>query len=122
LSQKEIFKYSEGDAWFERNKETLKKRNFDKDPLVAEIRAILNSNLLKNKKINILEVGCGEGSRGQFISEIVDCNFFGIDPSKKAVKAANDKGINAILGSADKLPYEDNQFDIIIYGFCFIFM
>ena len=119
MSQKEIFKQSEGDAWFERNKDVLKKRNFEADPLVLELKHLLNAELIDaNKKIDILEVGCGEGSRGQFISKIIDCNFYGIDPSKKAVKVANSKGIIASQGSADKLPYKNNQFDIIIYGFC----
>ena len=43
---------------------------------------------------------------------------FGIDPSKKAIKIAQELGINAKVGTAEKLPFIDKEFDLIIFGFC----
>ena len=119
MNQKEIFLNSEGDAWFERNKDALKKIDPAVDPLILEIKNLMHLNLIdKPEKIDILEVGCGDGTRSKFISDLMDCNVYGIDPSQKAVKAAVSKGIIATEGTAEKLPYQDGKFDLIIYGFC----
>ena len=42
----------------------------------------------------------------------------GIEPSKKAVNEAKQKGLNVVEGTADNLPFQDNSFDIVIFGFC----
>ena len=119
MSQKEIFLNSEGDAWFERNKDALTKIDPEVDPLILEIKNLMHSKLIgKPEKIDILEVGCGDGTRSKFISDLMDCNVYGIDPSQKAVKAAVSKGIMATEGTAEKLPYQDDKFDLLIYGFC----
>lgn len=119
MDQKQIFKESEGDAWFERNKADLLKKDYKNDPLVIEIINLVQSKLFQDKqKINILEVGCGDGGRGEYISEIIDCNYYGIDPSKKAIEVAKFNGLKASIGSAEQLPYKDNKFDVIVYGFC----
>ncbi len=119
MDQKEIFQNFEGDAWFERNKDALKKIDPEADPLILELKNLMHSKLVdKPKKIDILEVGCGDGTRSKFISDLMDCNVYGIDPSQKAVKAAVSKGIIAAEGTAEKLPYQDDKFDLLIYGFC----
>ena len=119
MDQKEIFKSSEGDAWFLRNKEALKKIDFERDPLIEEIKSLLNSRLsADHDELNILEVGCGDGSRSGFILETFDCNIYGIDPSPKAVESASSKGLNASVGTAENLPYPDKKFDVLIFGFC----
>ena len=119
MDQKEIFKSSEGDAWFSRNKDALRKIDFERDPLIDEIKNLLSSRLTATQdKLNILEVGCGDGSRSGFISEAFDCNVYGIDPSPKAVESANLKGLIASIGTAETLPYPDKTFDILIFGFC----
>jgi ubiquinone/menaquinone biosynthesis C-methylase UbiE len=43
---------------------------------------------------------------------------FGIEPSKKAVAEAVKRGVVAVQGTADFLPYENKSFDILIFGFC----
>ena len=46
-------------------------------------------------------------------------DFFGIDPSKIAFKEIN-KEIILKTGSADNLPFSDNFFDLVVFGFAFI--
>ena len=119
MSQKEIFLNYEGDAWYERNKDALTKIDPEVDPLILEVKNLMHSKLIdKPEKIDILEVGCGDGTRSKFISDLMDCNIYGIDPSQKAIKAAVSKGIVATEGTAEKLPYQDDKFDLLIYGFC----
>ncbi len=59
MKQKSIFLKSEADAWFDRNKENLSKRDFEDDYTVKAILDISKSS--SNKKLKILEIGCGGG-------------------------------------------------------------
>ena len=43
---------------------------------------------------------------------------FGIDPSEQAVHAVSSKGISAQQGTAELLPFDNDSFDIVIFGFC----
>lgn len=119
MDQKKIFKEFEGDAWFERNKATLSNKDYKNDPLATEIINLVKSKTPKdNKKINILEIGCGDGGRGKYILNSISCNYYGIDPSKKAIAVAKSNGLITSVGTAEQLPFEDKKFDIIVYGFC----
>ena len=116
MRQKDIFLNSEGDAWFSRNQQALAERIMpDEDLLICEI---LEVQKLFNTKPRILEIGCGDGTRLAWLKENIDAECFGIDPSEKAVLAANAKGIKALQGTADKLPFDDDSFDILVFGFC----
>ena len=112
--QKEFFLENEGDNWFERNiKNHIPSL---KDPV---IKAILRCTENKsNKKKKLLEIGCGDAKRLSWISENLKFQCYGIEPSKKAVKAAKNKGIKVILGTADKLKFEKEKFDFVVFGFC----
>lgn len=66
----------------------------------------------------ILEIGCGDGGRLAWLHENLGSNVSGIDPSQEAVDSAQKSGVNAKVGTADVLPFEDNSFDIVIFGFC----
>jgi ubiquinone/menaquinone biosynthesis C-methylase UbiE len=113
--QRKKFLKSEGDNYFLRNEEKLFKRDYSKDEIVL----LLKNKINKNKKYNILEIGCAAGDRLIFLKKkFPNCTFFGIDPSKKAINKNKNKNINLKVGSAEKLPYGDKKFDIIIFGFC----
>ena len=80
---------------------------------------IIKENLQKNKiKINkntkLLDVGCGTGLSSDF-----KCKVVGIDPSIELLKIAKhnykgDKSKSFIKAFAEKLPFEDKSFDIVI--------
>ena len=115
MKQKEIFMQSEGDAWFMRNKETVASRKLpESDPILCEILEI--HPRLEN--MSVLEIGCGDGSRLAWLKKNINADCYGIDPSAKAVEAACAKGLNVFQGTADKLPFDDQTFDIVIFGFC----
>lgn len=114
IIQKEVFLNSEGDRWYFRNKDLINRTSIIDDPLFKEILSFFP---IVETKLRVLEIGCGNGKR---LIELKKHGFevSGVDPSKSAVKDAISNGINAIVGTADKLPFENNSFDIIVFGFC----
>ncbi len=72
----------------------------------------LIKTFLKPKKSNkLLDVGCGTG----VTTEPWNCIRCGIDPAKKLIsKARNKVNIEYKLAQAEKIPYDDNEFDYVI--------
>jgi len=75
----------------------------------------------KNKKIKILDIGCGNGRLINFIDELnLDYEYFGIDNSisqiKNAIKNFGDKkNIKFLEADILNIPFNNNEFD---YIFC----
>lgn len=65
----------------------------------------------------LLEVGCGNGAFGRLIKEKRECEYWGIEPDKKAAKIAEenlDKIFAAVFDEALDLPA--HYFDCIIFN------
>ena len=115
MKQKYIFLEGEGDAWFERNMRILGSRKLpESDPLLMDIIKLPSVD----GETRVLEIGCGDGTRLNWLRENLGYRCHGIDPSATAVEVARRRGIDAIVGTADQLPYGDITFDIVIFGFC----
>ncbi|MCL5985047.1 MAG: class I SAM-dependent methyltransferase [Actinobacteria bacterium] len=64
----------------------------------------------------VLDVGCGDGTISRIVQDAGN-DVYAIDISETAVQLAKAKGINAIridLENEDKLPFEDDFFDVAI--------
>jgi ubiquinone/menaquinone biosynthesis C-methylase UbiE len=109
---KKYFLRNEGDKYYDRNKND--KLDYKKEFLSKKI-----SQFIDNKKnIRVLEIGCGNAQRLIYLKQkfpLVD--FYGIDPSSKAIKKIK-KNITLKRSTADKIPFKNSFFDIVIYGFC----
>jgi ubiquinone/menaquinone biosynthesis C-methylase UbiE len=116
MKQKEIFLQSEGDEWFARNRKSVAARKLPDDD--ALLREILELPPASDGPLKVLEVGCGDGTRLAWLKANRNADCYGIEPSRQAVDAACAKGVNAMQGSADELPFENQSFDIVIFGFC----
>ena len=118
FSQKKEFLNGEGDSWHKRNLINCEKDydNWAKlDPLLPFLLEIPCEENLNTK---VIEIGMGQGLRLNELKKIKSWKTFGIDPSQKAVEFAKLKGIDAQVGTADKIPLGDKTIDILIYGFC----
>jgi ubiquinone/menaquinone biosynthesis C-methylase UbiE len=113
--QKDLFLEFEANNWFERNKKVLDSIRAEEDLLLKEILDLTKSDTAK--PLSLLEIGCGNGKR---LAELQKNGFqvIGLDPSKAAIKVASEKGVEAKVGTADELPFPDNNFDILVFGFC----
>jgi ubiquinone/menaquinone biosynthesis C-methylase UbiE len=115
MKQKDVFLSGEGDAWHKRNLAVNAERVWSKDiafSMLAEAAADFSP------QTTVLEVGCGMGGRLAELKQRFGCQVFGIDPSLRAVEHARSLGVSAEQGTADKLPFDDGRFDVVILGFC----
>jgi ubiquinone/menaquinone biosynthesis C-methylase UbiE len=116
--QKEIFLASEADAWYERNREALERQNLGQDPICRSVMELAPAANTWGTPMSILEVGCGEGLRLSWLAKELGAQVHGIEPSAKAVAAAQARGVDVKRGTADSLPFDDAHFDILLFGFC----
>ena len=73
--------------------------------------------LNENKKLNILEIGCGPGAlAGALHRWYPNAEITAVDRDSEFINFArvHEKGINFIEGDATALPFEDNIFDVTI--------
>lgn len=115
-TQKDIFKQTEADQWYLRNRDALLKKldNAQADEIITAISE------LDMKPEKVLEIGCSNGWRLEKIRQDFGSTCFGIEPSEKAVEDARENfpAIQVIAGSAESLPYDRESFDLVIMGFC----
>ena len=79
-------------------------------------------NFTRDGKTKVLDLGCGAGRHLYFMSNEnldvygVDISQDGVDYSNELLRQHNLKG-EAVTGTMDNIPYEDNMFDgLISYG------
>jgi ubiquinone/menaquinone biosynthesis C-methylase UbiE len=94
----------EYDAWYEKNRFTY----------LSELEAVKKA--LPEKGYG-LEIGVGSGRFAAPLGISV-----GIDPSKKMVEIAGQRGVEAQKGTGERLSFEDSVFDyvVIIVTLCFV--
>ena len=82
-------------------------------------RAILESFLegikdklkTQNKQLKILDVGCGTGANLEMLANFGEPQ--GVDVSDDALEFCRAKGLKVHKGLAEKLPFEDESFDVV---------
>ena len=114
--QSDVFLESEGNAWFERNKTAVNSKTHFYE--TETIKRVLQ--FYKNSINAICEIGSGNGAKLNDLCEFFNASGCGIDPSINAVNAGNEtyKDINLKVSTADNLPFNDSQFDLVYFGFC----
>lgn len=79
-------------------------------------RVILKSLLrrfLKNKKNQILEIGCGTGGNLKTLNNWGQS--LGLDSSKKALEFCRQRGFNnVVFGKAEQMNFPDESFDLVV--------
>lgn len=115
-SQSDAFLESEGDRYFQRNNEASE--NESENFGTETIKRVLQK--FDNEINNVLEIGCGNGGKLRDLCDYFNACGSGIDPSAAAIKNGNKlhKDLTLSLGIASDLPYNNNCFDLVYFGFC----
>ena len=113
MNQKNLFLTSEGNAYFQRNKNTQIEK--DDTDIVLEVIKFVEIPC----PLRILEIGCSNGSRLEILKQyFTNAECYGLDPSEDAISMGKDKyDFNLMVGTADALPFEEGFFDLILFGF-----
>jgi SAM-dependent methyltransferase len=115
-AQKLAFLTSEGDGWYERNRTALDTSSPMRDAVCSRIATHIPIDITSR----VLEVGCGHGGNLAALASLRPLEGYGIEPSRAAVAAGSKRfpELKLRTGTADKLPYDDEFFDIVWFGFC----
>jgi ubiquinone/menaquinone biosynthesis C-methylase UbiE len=107
--QKDVFLSTEGDEWYKRNASKLSE---DKPELHLFKKFVKPGN-------KVLEIGCASGDVSRFFSSL-KASYVGIDPSSQAIHKAKETQSSGefLVGTSDSLPFEDDSFDFVYFGFC----
>lgn len=63
---------------------------------------------------DVLEVGCGEGELAERIARELGAAVVAMDQSERMVALALERGVDARVGDAQDLPFEDARFDVVV--------
>lgn len=116
MDVKKLFLESEGDEYYRRNKEAL----------IEDVGedVLFYSQFLQNQidqSCSIFEIGAANGRNLNYFRKKFGCNISGIEPSSEAVIEGNDTFFDGedilIKGTSDDLPFEDESFDVVMFGF-----
>jgi len=115
-NQKQAFLEYEADLWFERNKKFVENYKIEED-FVSNL--LIKYNISPEK---ILEIGCSAGYRLNGLKLLYpNAEVYGIEPSNSAIAHGKNlyPHVHFERATADRLPYPNKQFDLVIVGFVF---
>lgn len=78
--------------------------------LESFLERIHSSLITHHSSLRILDVGCGTGANIEMLSQYGDAE--GVDVSDDALEFCRKKGLKVQKGLAEKLPYDDESFDL----------
>jgi SAM-dependent methyltransferase len=62
----------------------------------------------------VLEVGCGEGELAERVSLELGCDVLALDQSERMVELTRARGVHAVVGDVQALPFADGEFDCAV--------
>ncbi len=99
-----------------RNRKRFIQKDFYND-IYNSIANVINKEF-KNQKINILDLGCGEGTHAmKILSKLENTNYIGMDYSKIAINMATDYMDNEkyfLVSDINNVPFASQSFDVIL--------
>lgn len=74
------------------------------------------TRVMSGRPRSILEVGCGDGAFLRTVKGEVG-RLAGLDPDATHISNLRADGFEAVKGSAEKLPFADGEFDVVVFSF-----
>ncbi len=107
--------------WEFASEERLEKRNALYRQLIEGVNAedVLFAAVREVSPGSVLDVGCGAGEMAQRIHTELGADVVALDSSQRMVDLTRQRGIEAVLGDVQELPFEDGAFDCVVAGWVF---
>jgi SAM-dependent methyltransferase len=67
----------------------------------------------------ILEVGCGAGEMAERFAVELVADVLALDESERMVALTRERGVEAVMGDVQRLPFEDERFDCVVAAWLF---
>ncbi len=124
VDEKKVFLNGEADSYFIRNKDTLI-ANGEVSYGIKLLIEFLNRQDLEmwDESKKILEIGACYGYNLKYLSDRINIECYGIEPSIEAInygklRYKDNSKIHLVCGTSDELPYKDSLFDVVVLGCC----
>jgi len=104
--------------WEFASEERLEKRNALYRRLIEGVNAedVLFDAVREVSPTRLLDVGCGAGEMAKRIQVELGADVVALDSSQRMVDLTHERGIEAVLGDIQRLPFVDGEFDCVVAG------
>jgi SAM-dependent methyltransferase len=79
-----------------------------------DAREVLFGAIAETRPRRILDVGCGEGELAERVRSELGAEVIAIDQSARMVELTGRRGVDARVGSAEKLEFGEGSFDCVV--------
>jgi SAM-dependent methyltransferase len=79
-----------------------------------DAREVLFAAVIEAQPARVLEVGCGEGELAERLGRETSAEVIAVDQSPRMVELARARGVDARMGRAEALPFDDSSFDCVV--------
>ena len=79
-----------------------------------DARELLFEAVVECSPARILDVGCGEGELAERLRRETSAEVVAVDQSSRMVEIARGRGVDAVVGHAEELTFEDGSFDCVV--------
>ena len=80
----------------------------------VDARDVVIEELQRREPRRVLEVGCGWGELAERIRAELGCEVVALDTSERMVELARERGVEAVVGDVQELPFADGSFDAAV--------
>ena len=104
--------------WEFASEERLEKRNALYRRLIEGVNAedVLFGAVREVSPKRLLDVGCGAGEMAKRIQLELGADVVALDSSQRMVDLTRERGVEAVLGDIQRVPFEDGEFDCVVAG------
>lgn len=104
--------------WEFASEERLEKRNALYRRLIEGVNAedVVHEAVREVAPERVLDVGCGAGEIAERIAREIGADVVALDASQRMVDLTRERGVEAVLGDIQALPFDDGSFDCVIAG------
>jgi ubiquinone/menaquinone biosynthesis C-methylase UbiE len=108
-------------GWEFASEERLETRNAIYRQLIEGVNAedIVFDAVREAAPARLLEVGVGAGAMAERIAKELGVDVVGLDASQRMVDLTRERGLEAVVGDVQSLPFEDGEFDCVVAGWIY---